>query len=107
MNIPDILHFPESVHGQTYQRPNERCLNLSICLEIIKNQYRKSLSLLSILDLERRKMAGLHKEWDIIRCLFLQSHAPLSSLLCPVRGRGLTHKFPSSAVPLFHQLLLN
>lgn len=48
MNTSDISHFPESVRGQTYQRANERDLNLSIFLEIIKNQYGKSLSLPSL-----------------------------------------------------------
>lgn len=34
----------ESVHGQNYQRANERGINLSMCLEIIKNLHKKSLS---------------------------------------------------------------
>lgn len=90
MNIPDILHFPESVHGQTYQRPNERCLNLSICLEIIKNQYRKSLSLPSFRF--RKKEDG----WTPQR--MGHNQMPLSTKSCPSQFTAMPNSWQRTQV---------
>lgn len=61
----------ESVHGQNYQRANERGINLSTCLEIIKNLQKSHF--LSPLVLERRRMAGLRGEWAGVKGTLLRT----------------------------------